>query len=254
LDAAGWQGGCLVISIIIPLYNERENVLTYGEELFPKVDAVAMRTGETFQYVFVDDGSRDDTYTLLQELARTRADVVAVTNGTNKGMGAAIKEGLLHSSGDLIVTMDSDLTFRPEDILTLIAAYREFQPDCVSGSPYIHRGLLEEVTLFRYLLSRSVNTFYRVLLGPRITCVSPIFRLYREDVLKSMTIRSNNFEINAEIIAKLILGGKSVVEVPVALHARKHGVSKISVKKEINNHIRLLTKIGKVRLLHEDWD
>ncbi len=243
-----------MISLIIPLYNERENILTYGEELFPKVDAITMEMGETFQYVLVDDGSQDDTYDLLQDLAGMRADITVATNGTNKGMGAAIKEGLRHCSGDLIVTMDSDLTFRPEDIRTLITAYQEGQPDCVSGSPYVARGLMEEVTIFRYLLSKSVNTMYRVLLSPEITCVSPIFRLYKREVLESLNIQSNNFDINAEIIAKLILGGKSVIEVPVVLHARRHGESKINVKKEINNHIRLLTKIMKIRILKNDWN
>lgn len=243
-----------MISIVIPLYNERENILTYKDELFQKIDDIAGVTGESFQYVLVDDGSLDDTYPLLQNLARERTDVTVLTNGMNKGMGAAIKHGLQHCMGDLIVTMDSDLTFRPEDVKGLIDAYRRSHPDCVSGSPYLGRGLMEEVTFFRYLLSKTVNSLYRILLGAKITCVSPIFRLYKKDVLDAMCIQSDNFEINAEILAKLILSGKSVVEIPVKLHTRKYGESKIDINKEIVNHVRLLTRIAKIRVFKGDWD
>ena len=243
-----------MISIVIPLYNERENILTYKDELFQKIDDIAGVTGESFQYVLVDDGSLDDTYPLLQNLARERTDVTVLTNGMNKGMGAAIKHGLQHCRGDLIVTMDSDLTFRPEDVKGLIDAYRRSHPDCVSGSPYLGRGLMEEVTFFRYLLSKTVNSLYRILLGAKITYVSPIFRLYKKDVLDAMCIQSDNFEINAEILAKLILSGKSVVEIPVKLHTRKYGESKIDINKEIVNHVRLLTRIAKIRVFKGDWD
>ncbi|MDV2482019.1 glycosyltransferase [Methanoculleus sp. Wushi-C6] len=243
-----------MISIVIPLYNERDNILTYKDELFPKVEHIAEVIGESFQYILIDDGSRDDTYPLIQDLARERSDVIAATNGTNKGMGAAIKHGLRYCEGDLVVTMDSDLTFRPEDIEGLVAAYRASHPDCVSGSPYLEQGLMEEVTFIRYLPSKVVNTLYQIALGAKITCVSPIFRLYKKEALDGMHIQSNNFEINAEILAKLILSGRSVVEIPVELHTRKYGESKINTRKEIVNHVRLLTKIARIRIFKGDWD
>ena len=80
-------------------------------------------------------------------------------------------------------------------------------------------------------MSKSVNFLYRILLGSQITCVSPVFRLYRRDVLETLNITSNNFEINAEIISKLIINGKTVMEVPVPLLKRKFGESKINIRK-----------------------
>ena len=243
-----------MISIIIPLYNERENIQTYNTDLFPVIEQISSEYDEIFEYVLVDDGSRDDTYALIQAIAAQRGDVVAVTNGTNKGMGAAIKNGFSHARGDLFVTMDSDLTFRPEDIRKLLDAYRDGHPDCVSGSPYREKGLMEEVTFFRYVLSASVNTLYRVLLASDITCVSPIFRLYPKRAITGMNIRSNNFEINAEIIAKMLIAKRNVVEVPVKLYRRTHGESKIKIGKEIRNNIYLLGKIAKTKFLKVEWD
>ena len=242
-----------MISIIVPLYNERDNIIHYHTDLFPIIDDIAKKTGELFEFIFVDDGSRDDTVEQVRALARSRADIKILVHQKNCGMGTAIKTGLPSRLGELIITLDADLTFRPVDVAKLIEKYRETNADCISGSPYLEKGLMEEVTPFRLLTSRSVNFLYRMLLGSGITCVSPIFRLYRRSVLTEMTISSRNFEINAEIISKLLIGGKKVVEVPVPLLKRKYGESKINLKKEVRNYLLLLFRIFKTKYLHSEW-
>jgi hypothetical protein len=242
-----------MISIIFPLYNERDNVVYYKNDLFPIIDNIGNRIGESFEYIFVDDGSRDDTVERLTEITKGRLNVKLLRHERNRGMGNAIKTGLAASNGDLIITMDADLTFRPVDVERLIEKYQKTRADCISGSPYLERGLMAEVTPFRLLMSQTVNFLYRVLLNSQITCVSPIFRLYKRSVLNEMEITSSNFEINAEIISKLIISGKKVVEVPVPLLKRKYGESKINIKKEIKNYLLLLYKIFKTKYLHREW-
>lgn len=242
-----------MISIIFPLYNERDNVVHYETNLFPIIDAIAERTGESFEYIFVDDGSCDDTVDCVKKVARDRTDVTVCVHQKNSGMGIAIKTGIDSSHGNLIITMDADLTFRPVDVELLIGKYRETQADCISGSPYLKKGLMEEVTPIRLLMSKTVNFLYRILLGGGITCVSPIFRLYKRSVLEEIDISSRNFEINAEIISKLLIRGGTVFEVPVPLLKRKYGESKINVKREIRNNIILLYRIFKTKYLHRDW-
>lgn len=242
-----------MISLIFPLFNERDNIVHYPDDLFLIVDEIAKRTGEKFEYIFVDDGSRDDTVEQMQQVARGRSDVTILVHKTNCGMGTAIKTGLDACHGELVITMDADLTFRPVDIEKLVMKFRETNADCISGSPYLEKGLLEEVTPFRLLMSRTVNGMYRLLLGGGITCVSPIFRLYKRSVLMEMDITSKNFEINAEIISKLLITGKPVVEVPVPLLKRKYGESKINVRKEVKNYLLLLWRIFKTKYLHQEW-
>jgi glycosyltransferase involved in cell wall biosynthesis len=242
-----------MISIIIPLFNEAENVRHYGKDLFPVIDAIAKKTGETFEFILVDDGSRDDTVAQLHRIAAMRQDIKVLEHGINRGMGNAIRTGLSACTSELVVTMDSDLTFRPQDVEQLVEKFRVTGADLISGSPYLGEGLMEEVTPFRLFLSKSVNFLYRLLLGEKITSVSPIFRLYRKSALDDITISSGNFEINAEIISKFIIAGKSIVEIPVPLMRRKYGVSKIKVTKEIRNNIVLLSKIFRTRYLHEEW-
>jgi glycosyltransferase involved in cell wall biosynthesis len=242
-----------MISILIPLYNERDNVIRYNSDLFPIIDDIAYKTGDKFEFIFIDDGSKDDTVEQIREITRTRPDTKVLVHQKNSGMGAAIISGLDSSQGELIVTMDADLTFRPVDVLKLIEKYRETNADCISGSPYLVKGLVEEVTPFRLLMSKSVNFLYRIILGNKITCVSPIFRLYRRNVLTEMNISSRNFEINAEIISKLLISGKKVVEIPVPLLKRKYGESKINLKKEVKNYILLLFRIFKTKYLNSEW-
>ena len=242
-----------MISIIVPLYNEQDNIVHYPEDLFPIIDGIGKDTSEVIEYLFVDDGSRDETVRRIQEITTGRSDVKILRHEKNSGMGSAIRTGLVSCSGELVVTLDADLTFRPVDVAKLIAKYRETGADCISGSPYLERGLMEEVTPFRLLMSKSVNFLYRILLGGGITCVSPVFRLYKRSSLQEIEISSRNFEINAEIISKFIIGGKRVVEVPVPLLKRKFGESKINIKREIRNNIFLLYRIFKTKYLNQNW-
>lgn len=242
-----------MISIIIPLFNERENVAHYPSDLFPVIDEIGRRTGTIFEFIFVDDGSRDDTVERLIEVTNPRPGVQILRHPENRGMGEALKTGLAACHGDEVITMDADLTFRPADVERLIEGYRATGADCVSGSPYLGRDLMDEVSLFRLATSRTVNFLYRLLLGSGITCVSPIFRLYRRSVLAEMNITSRNFEINVEIISKLLFSGRRVVEVPVPLHTRRYGTSKINLRKEIRNYLVLFFRIFRIKYLRREW-
>jgi hypothetical protein len=112
---------------------------------------------------------------------------------------------------------------------------------------------MEEVTPMRLFFSKSVNFMYRVLLRQPVTCVSPIFRLYRAETLKKLDIESENFEINAEIISKYLISGYQVTEVPVELHRRRYGESKINIRREIFNNLKILRKIVRTKYFHRPW-
>jgi glycosyltransferase involved in cell wall biosynthesis len=242
-----------MISIIIPLYNEKDNVLVYKKDLFPVIEKIGKEFGEIIEFIMVDDGSKDDTVVQMQKLIQERNDVILIKLEINQGMGSAIKSGIAASKGNLIITMDADLTFRPVDVSKLIAKYRETNADCVSGSPFLKEGLFENVATHRLIISKSINFLYRLLLGSNISCVSPIFRLYKREIFDTMKISSNNFDINAEIISKLIISGKKVVEVPVPLLKRRYGKSNINIRKEAINYLVLFYKIFKTKYLNKEW-
>jgi glycosyltransferase involved in cell wall biosynthesis len=164
-----------------------------------------------------------------------------------------MKTGIGMSRGELLVFLDADLTFRPGDIRLLLDEYRRSPADCISGSPYLDREHMADVQPLRRFLGTSVNLLYRLLLGKRVTSISPIFRLYRREVFDTLAPVSENFEINAEILARMILAGMHVREVPVALHRRTFGRSKARIGKSIMNHLRILSRIFLVRFLGRGW-
>jgi dolichol-phosphate mannosyltransferase len=241
------------VSIVVPLYNEEDNVDNYELELFPVVDEIAERYHIPIDFIFVDDGSKDRTLDKISSIATKRQNVVVLHHQKNRGMGAALKTGFAHTAADLIITMDADLTFRPEDIPVLLDAYFRERPECVAGSPYLQNGLMKEVAPMRLFFSRSVNFMYRMLLRQPITCVSPIFRLYRAETLKELDLESENFEINAEIISKYLISGYRVIEVPVELHKRRYGESKINIRREVLNNLKIMRKIVRTKYFHRPW-
>jgi dolichol-phosphate mannosyltransferase len=242
-----------MISVIIPVYNEEEMLREYGRDLFPAIDSLAAGTGEDFEILLVDDGSTDGSWAGISELSAGRRDVTGVRHEKNRGMGAAMKTGIGRSRGELLIFLDADLTFRPGDIRLLLEEYRRSPADCISGSPYLDPEHMKDVQPLRRFLGTSVNILYRLLLGRRVTSVSPIFRLYRREVFAAITPVAENFEINAEILAKMIFRGMTVREVPAALHKRRFGQSKARMAKSIRNHLKILWRIFLVRFLHREW-
>lgn len=168
-----------------------------------------------------------------------------IRHPTNQGLGAAIRTGFAASRGSLIVTLDSDFTFHPDQIPVLLEALPGVA--AVFGSPV--RGKMENVSLIRRLLSWCVNALYALFLGEALTSVSSLFRVYRREALAGLGLRSQSFDINAEIAAKLVNAGEKIKEVPVVLTGRLHGESKIHYGREIRNHLLMFLKIIGLRLM-----
>ena len=242
-----------MISVIIPIYNEEEMLKQYDTSLYPVIDKLKSQFHEEFEIILVDDKSKDKSWNIISELVARKTDTFGFKHEKNRGMGGAIKTGIAASHGNLLVFLDADLTFKPEDIGILLTEYRKTSADCISGSPYLLPGLMADVQRYRMILSRIVNILYRILLGRRVTSISPIFRLYKREVFDSMPISSENFEINAEILSKMIFRNMTIIEVPVALHERKFGESKAKLTKSVNNHITVLYKIFCVKYLGRNW-
>lgn len=237
-----------MISIVIPLFNEQDNVLQYDTLLFPLIDDIAERYCESVEYVLIDDGSSDNTLQNLYALKKARDNIHVYAHELNRGMGAAIKTGIRESKGDLIITMDSDLTYRPEEVEKLLKCYYETKADCIYGSPYGKGGVVQGVSKVRLIPSLGVTLLYQIVLFQRVSCMSAIIRLYRLDSVRKINIESDGFDSLAEILAKMIFSGMVVKEVPVTLYNRSLGESKLSVRKELLANIRLLLKLIKIRL------
>ncbi len=228
-----------MLTVSIACYNEAENIQRFEKELLPVLKSLRM----PFEVLLIDDGSKDNTLEVAEKLAKKHKEFRVIKHPRNLGLGAGIKTGIREAKGNLLILLDADLTFHPNQIPLLFERFNKGDVDCVIGSHFQEGGKLEKVPLYRIILSKGVNICYNILLGKRIKAISSIFRLYKTGQLKEMKLESNGFDLNAEILVKLIRNQKKVAEVPVTLTTRIYGVSKLNNFKEAKNHIKLLTKI-----------
>jgi dolichol-phosphate mannosyltransferase len=225
----------VLLSVVLPCYNESGCVERFAAELFPALDALQV----PYEVIAVDDGSSDGTGEALRTLAGARPGFKAAAHDRNRGMGAALRTGFAAASGDWIVTMDADLTFHPSQIKALLDIQHRTGADLVAGSPFLTPQGAAQISWLRRLPSILVNAYYRGACGPQLTAYTPIFRLYRADALRALQLTSTGFEINAEIAARFLAAGQTVAEVPVVLTARLRGRSKLSPLRELWRHARL---------------
>jgi len=222
----------VLLSIVLPCYNEAGAVEDFPSELFPALDALSVPC----EVLAVDDGSTDGTGAALRGLAGRRSGFKALAHERNQGLGAALRTGFAAASGDWIATLDADLTFHPSQLRALLDCQKATGADMVAGSPFLTAGGAAQVRWWRRWPSLWVNGLYRRLCGPGLTAYTPIFRLYRAEALRALRLESTGFEINAEIAARLLAAGKTAAEVPAVLTVRRKGSSKLSTFRELWRH------------------
>jgi len=237
-EPLGQQG----VSVVIPFFNEALSI----ENAITKVARVLDRLTTKWEIVAVDDGSTDTSAIIVANLAHEYSGKLVIRkHHKNFGPGKAFATGFRSASFDKIVTIDSDLSYSPDDIPSLLAALREC--DIAIGSPFMRNGDFQNVKFLRRLISKLGNSLYGVAVGTRLTCYTGFFRAYKRFVIEHINIESFGFESQAEILAKAVSAGYRAVEVPVNFRGRVEGKSKFKTKREITRHIKLLFWILKKR-------
>ncbi len=228
------------ISIIIPTYNERDNL----EGLFERVSRALSGAGYEFEIVVVDDNSPDRTWEYAEELGKTGGYPVKVIRRVNeKGLSSAVIRGFREASGDVFVVMDADLQHPPEKIPELLKAI-DHGADIAIASRYVPGGGVENWYWYRKLISKGAIMIGRVAL-PKIRSVrDPVsgFFALRREVVEGAELNPIGFKILMEILIKGKYG--KVVEVPFRFGLRKAGESKLSGKTMLNylKHVYRLMK------------
>ncbi len=205
------------LSVIIPVYNEESTI----GELLEKVLAVDIPK----EVIVVDDGSRDSTIDIVREKAAASDQIIKVhSNEVNVGKGAAIRRGLLHVTGDVVLIQDADLELDPKEYHLMLAPFKSGVADVVYGSRFRDKGYFMYYRnvpflsrLVNWMLATTVNLFW-----PRahITDEATAYKAFRAELVKSLPLKCNGFEFCPEVTARILNRGIRIREVSITYHPR----------------------------------
>jgi glycosyltransferase involved in cell wall biosynthesis len=203
------------VSVIIPVYNEE----LYVQEVLQQLQKVRLPSPLQMEIIIVDDGSTDRTSEILK--LQDGSDLLKIRfQERNFGKGAAIREGLKHVTGQIVVIQDADLEYSIDDYPRLLAPLLEGRAEVVYGSRFLGHisGMKWANRIFNYLIRWTTN----ILFHAKITDEATAYKVLKTKTLRALELKSNRFEICPEITAKVLKRGIPIYEVPVTYHARTH--------------------------------
>lgn len=223
------EASVLKYSIVVPFHNEQENVT----ELYDRLRAVMEAVGEPFELVFVDDGSLDNTFKTLREIAAVDSRVVVVKLRRNFGQTSALAAGFDHATGEYVIAMDGDLQHDPNDIPQFLEKLAEGY-DIVSG----WRKVRIDNLWMRRIPSRCANWLMAKLSGVDIHDFGTTFKAYRREVVTRVPLYG---ELHRFIPALASWHGATICEIPIKNINRERGVSHYGISRTFRVFFDLLT-------------
>jgi glycosyltransferase involved in cell wall biosynthesis len=233
------------IVIVLPTYNERENII----QLVPELEAIFAKNQINGYLLFVDDNSKDGTGKEAKSLARGYKNIMVISRPGKMGLGSAYRVGFKHAiklGFSVIFMMDSDLSHRPDYIPTFLQVMKKTGADLVIGSRYCSGGGTDGWAFKRKMISSTANILARFLLGfPAVHDTTSGFRAFRVSALKKIdydSIISNGYSFLGEMLYRAKENKLSVREVPIIFYEREIGKSKLG-KSEIKGFIISVVRV-----------
>jgi len=205
------------LSVVIPAYNEAKTI----REIVARVKAVPVEK----EILIIDDGSKDGTREILREMDGVEG-VRVFLQPKNQGKGAAVSVGFRHATGDVVVVQDADLEYDPMEYLKLLAPIEQGHADVVYGSRFLGGGARRVLYFWHTIGNRFLTLASNMFTNLNLTDMETCYKMFRREVVQSMTIESRRFGIEPEITAKVARRGYRVFEVPISYYGRIYAEGK----------------------------
>lgn len=206
------------ISIIIPVYNEKDTL----KALLEKVEQ-ANFSGLSKEIIMVDDCSTDGTTEILKELS---ANYKVLFHEKNQGKGAAIRTAVKEATGDFVCIQDADLEYLPDDYDKLLPLLINDEADVVYGSRFKNKENLKNFILKNKIANKFLTLLTNILYGAEITDMETCYKAFKREFIQGITIKSNRFDFEPEITAKIMKKKARLKEVPISYIGRGHDEGK----------------------------
>ena len=238
----------LLYSIVIPAYNEAQNI----QDSVPLLADALRAESIPFELVVVNDNSLDETRDTLERLLQEYPELTPVDNQMPGGFGRAIRCGLNHISGDVVAIVMADLSDSPEDV---IRCYRKIEEgwDCVFGSRFLKESKVSNYPPVKLVIQRCVNNVMRLMFMTRFNDLTNAFKVYRRYVIEDISpMRSSHFNITIELSLSVLIRNYSLVQIPISWEGRTWGQSNLRLRAMGRRYLATLMKLWFERLLIVD--
>lgn len=234
------------LSIVIPLYNEENLVITLLNEL-EKVRYPAFV--KQVEIIVVDDASTDGSFAAVQSFCSDKPLIRLLQHSSNQGKGAAVKTGVRASTGDYILIQDADIELSPQDIPSLLMAMEELKVPFINGSRYLPGVLRTQAAFKRYFANKIFTLLTSMLIDVHLTDMACGYKLISRELFDKLDLKENRFGFEAELIIKCGRIRKNwIAEVPVRYTPRNLGEGKKLKNVDGFKILKTILKYGLFRL------
>ena len=203
------------ISVVVPCYNEEAILPINLTTIINYLDSKSHKY--RWEIIIINDGSKDKTGEIADEFADRRNEIKVIHHPVNLNLGHALQTGFRHSKGDIIVVLDVDLSYSVEYIEEMVDKLQEAVADIVIASPYMKGGKVTAVPFARRVLSRWVNKFMRMAAQDKYHTFTGMVRAYRRNFIRTLNLKTKDYEVNPEIMYKAMILRARIVEIPAHL-------------------------------------
>jgi glycosyltransferase involved in cell wall biosynthesis len=201
------------LSIIIPVFNEKNTIR--------QVIAAVRATPYRQEIILVDDGSTDGTRELLEQLDLPGAKIILHRH--NLGKGAALRSGFAAASGEIVLIQDADLEYDPCEYEVLLKPILDGKADVVYGSRFAGNGAHRVIYFWHYIGNRFLTLLSNLFTNINLTDMETCYKVFRREVIQSLSLRENRFGFEPEITAKIAgIKGIRIYEVPISYYGRTY--------------------------------
>ncbi len=204
------------LSIVIPVYNEAATILDILK-LVASIDV-----GLEKELIVVDDCSKDGTRDVLKQVAIDHPEWRILFHDINRGKGAALRTGFAAATGDFVIIQDADLEYDPREYPLLLRPLLENRADVVFGSRFLGGGPHRVCYFWHYQGNKFLTTLSNMMTNLNLTDMEVCYKVFRREVLQSITLKENRFGFEVEITAKVSHGKWRIYEVPISYYGRSY--------------------------------